>query len=140
MNTLLYVSQIVVGGAVLAAGLAGSTARRARLGAPSTSVTTYADMQVAGVNGLFGALFALAPIGFGVAALAGASVMPAPVDFLVTGVGLISVLLATDTTPTTYPVAADGVSTTVVERTSTAVVAIPSQARSEPAALSPHAA
>jgi hypothetical protein len=145
MNTLLYVSQIVVGGAVLAAGLAaglaGSTPRRAHVAAPSASVTTYADTQVAGLNGLFAALFALAAIGFGVAGLAGASPTPAPVAFLVTTVALISVLLATDTTPTSYPVAADKVSTTVTESTSTAVPAIPSHARpSQPAAASPHAA
>jgi hypothetical protein len=45
--------------------------------------------------------------------------------FLVTAVGLISVLLATDTTPTSYPVTTGEVSRTIAEPTSTAVLAVP---------------
>jgi hypothetical protein len=102
MNTTLYASQIVIAAAVLLAGLGGSASRKARLRTPSTSVTTYADIQVAGANGLLGGLFAVAALVSGVAGLVGATVVPAPLAFLLTMFGLMSVLLATDTTPQAY--------------------------------------
>jgi hypothetical protein len=133
MDTLLYVGQVVVGAALLVAGLALSGRRRTRLGTSSTSVTTYADVEVEGANCLFGVLFAVAAIAFGVTGLAGLSVLPAPVGVLVTGMGLISVLLATDTTPMSYRVAVDTVSVLPVPRTSTEVTVIASGARPEAA-------
>ena len=132
MDTLLYVGQIVVGG-LLIAGLAWPGARRARTGTPSTSVTSYADIHIAGANGLFGLIVAVAAIAFGLAGVAGASVLPAPVGVLVTGVALISVLLATDMTPASYEVAMDAVSVIPAPRTSLEVVSIPSRVSAEPA-------
>ena len=131
MDTLLYVGQTVVGGTLLIAGLAWSGARRARVGTPGTSVTTFADVHIAAANGLFGALVAVAAIGFGLAGLAGASVLPAPVGVLITGLGLISVLLAADTTPPSYRVAVDAVTVVPVPRTSAEVVSILSRVPTE---------
>jgi hypothetical protein len=144
MDTLLYVGQIVVGTTLLAAALALSGRLRARLGKSGTSVRTYADVEVAGVNCLFGVFLAVAAITFGVTGLAGLPVLPAPVGVLVTGVGLISVLLAIDTTPLSYRVVVDGVSVVPVPRTGTELTGviefsvIPSRAGSD--AASRHAA
>jgi hypothetical protein len=135
MDTLLHVGQIVAGGTVLAAALVVSASRRARPGSSGTSVTTYTDLQVAGANGLFGGLIGLAAIVFGVAGLAGASVMPAPVGFFFSAVGMISILLAIDTTPASYPVAVDGLSVIPVQRPNSAMAAIPAQTWSQHALL-----
>jgi hypothetical protein len=133
MDTLLYVGQIIVGATLLGAALALSSRRRALAGTSDTSVTSYVDVEVTGANCLFGALFAVAAIAFGVAGVAGVSVLPAPAGVLVTGVGLISVLLGMETTPESYRVAVDAVSVVPVPRASTEVLTIPSRVRTDPA-------
>ena len=133
MDTLLYVGQIVVGGTLLIAGLTWPGVRRAHTGTPSTSVTTYADVHVAGANGLFGLIVAVAAIAFGLAGVAGASVLPAPVGVLVTGVALISILLASDMTPASYAVTMDEVSVLPAPRASLEIVSGPSRVHGEPA-------
>lgn len=138
MDTLLYVGQIIVGATVLIAALALSGRLPARL-LPSP-VTMYAKFEYAEFEDAeaksprrgcrFGALFAGAAIVFGVSGLAGFSVLPAPVGVLITGMGLISVLLATETTPMIYRVTADGTTPLPVPRagaeTAGEVVALPS--------------
>ena len=127
MDTLLYVGQIVAGATLLAAALALASRNRARLGASDTSVTMFADFEVTRANCLFGALLAVAAIAFGVTGLAGASVLPAPVGVLVTGFGLISVLLGTETTPASYRVTLDAVTVIPVPRASAEILTIPSR-------------
>ena len=133
MDTLLYVGQIVAGAILLVVGLAWSGPSRTHVGTSSTSVTEYGDAEVDGKNSLLGVLLALAAIGFGVTGLAGLPVLPAPVGVLITGFGLMSVLLAADTTPTSYHAAVDEVSVIPVPRTSAEVIGIPSRTRPETA-------
>jgi hypothetical protein len=103
MDTLLYTGHILLGLAVLAGAIAAARiGRRARA---DTSVTAYADLRVAGANGLFASALGVAGVGFGLAGLAGASLVPAPLSLFVIAGGVISALLAVDTTPTAYPVA-----------------------------------
>ncbi|HZZ45712.1 MAG TPA: hypothetical protein VFE65_02370 [Pseudonocardia sp.] len=119
MNTLLYGVQIVVGVAVMAAGLAGSTRRPANA-ARSTSVTRYADVQVAGVNGLIGALLGAATVALGVTGLAGSTEVPVALAFLITAGGLMSVVLTLDTSTPVDAIETEAFA--VAERSRTATV------------------
>lgn len=124
MDTLLYVGQIVLGTAVLAAGLHSPAADRTGPGTASTSVTSYDDSEVSGGNRLFGVVLAGAAIASGATGVAGLSVLPAPVGLLVTGVGLISVLLAADTTTASAQVAVEQIAAIPAPRSSSEVVTI----------------
>ncbi len=130
MDTLLYVGQVIVGATVLLAALALSGRLPARLGLPSSPTAMFADAGYAAVETprrgcRFGALFAGASIVFGVSGLVGLPLLPAPVGVLITGMGLISVLLATDTTPMIYRVTSDGTTFLPVPRDAAEVVTQP---------------
>jgi hypothetical protein len=117
MDTLLYVGQIFVGALVGLAGLAvsGRLPARFRTAAepvPGHAVTEHGDGEAMGTSCRFGVFFATSAIVFGVAGLAGLSPLPAVVGVVVTGVGLISVLLSAQTTPMTYRVTDDAVMVT----------------------------
>ena len=117
MDTLLYAGQIVVGAALLVVALAVTGRLPARFGTAGTLLTTHADVEVTRSGCRFGIFFATAAIVFGVTGLAGLSPLPAVIGVLFTGMGLISVLLAMDTTPMIYRVSEDGFSVLYEPRT-----------------------
>lgn len=102
MDTLLYVGQIMVGTALLVLALALTGRLPARFGTVGTPMTTCSDAAGTRSTCRFGLLFSSTAIVFGVTGLLGLSPLPAAVGVLITGMGLISVLLATDTTPMFY--------------------------------------
>jgi hypothetical protein len=120
MDTLLYVSQIILGVGVLVAALALSGRLPGRLGERVTPNPAYSEVR--GSRCVFGFLLSVASIMFGAAGLAGLSVIPAPLGFVLTGMGLVSVVFATETTPMTYRVTVDEFSVLPVPRTNTEVI------------------
>jgi hypothetical protein len=74
---------------------------------------------------VFGFLLSVASIAFGAVGLAGLSPLPAPVGFVLTGMGLVSVVFATETTPMTYRVTVDEFSVLPVPRPNNEVIGTP---------------
>ena len=120
MDTLLYIGQIILGVGVLVAALALSGRLPGRVGERVTPNPAYTEVR--GSRCLFGFLLSVASIAFGAVGLAGLSVLPAPVGIVLTGMGLVSVLFATETTPLTYRVAVDEFSVLPVPRANHDVV------------------
>ena len=114
MDTLLYIVQIILGMGVLVAALALLGRLPGRLGERVTPNEAYAEAR--GSRCVFGFLLSVASIVFGAAGLAGLSPLPAALGFVLTGMGLVSVVFATETTPTIYRVV-DDVSVLPVPRT-----------------------
>lgn len=134
MDTLLYVGQIILGVGVLVAALALSGRLPGRLGQRVTPNPAYSEVR--GSRCLLGFLLSVASIVLGAVGLAGLAVLPAPVGVVLTGMGLVSVLFATETTPMTYRVAVDEFSVLPVPRANNEAI-VTSRAPDGPAPAEP---